>query len=330
MASIDHLLARSLLLKEPQTPEDTVPYEDTAYPACTLWGGPSQQCGARGPADSTAAGNLRTLCEVVVTHSAPGQLADFITEQLPGPHAAWILGCALHLADVEDGARFWWQYAAGAGDEAAAYLLHLHHLALGDRHAAALWREQTSLEINQETDDGNGVDTSIPTVLRVLSHLTSTAERSHTEAATAVMNYVAEAVLAGYDRHPDCEIPLPGAHFAARVGCLLSSASTVSGSSRPGKPGLADLPNRLPFDSDVGDRPGEAHDEEPEHVLMEFKADDDESASAFREAMAAFWDTAIADLTAWRKGQAGLRLRYTLDRRALISTLDASPTSTTT
>ncbi|NEW69870.1 hypothetical protein G4H13_05425, partial [Streptomyces rapamycinicus] len=114
----------------------------------------------------------------------PSQLADFITEQLPAPRAAWFLGCVLQLADAEDGARFWWQYAAGAGDDAAAYCLYLHHLALGDNHAAALWLEQTSLETQHYTDTTNpaaddtpDVDASIPTVLRILSHLTSAADR---------------------------------------------------------------------------------------------------------------------------------------------------------
>lgn len=146
MTSIDDLLARALLLKDPQVPPDTVSYEDTAYPAfapdgALLWDGYG-----RDRTDDTAARNLQVLCEVAVTHSPPGHLADFITEQLPAPRGAWILGCILQLADAEDGARFWWQYAAGAGETAASYTLYLHHLALGDSHAAGFWREQTGLD----------------------------------------------------------------------------------------------------------------------------------------------------------------------------------------
>ncbi|MFE2750172.1 hypothetical protein ACFXKX_38760 [Streptomyces scopuliridis] len=135
---------------------------------------------------------------MAVTRAHPGQLADFITEQVPAPRGAWILGCVLQLADAEDGARFWWQYAAGAGDDTASYCLYLHHLARGDSHAAAFWREQTGIDTPQETNatspagddaaaDSLSVGTSIPTVLRILSRLTPAAGRGHSEATVAVM-----------------------------------------------------------------------------------------------------------------------------------------------
>lgn len=190
MTDIDGLLARSLLLREPQVPSDTVPYEDIAYPAFTPDGTPLWDSCGRDRVDETAARHLQALCEVAVAHSTPDQLADFITEQLPAPHNAWILGCILQLADAEDGARFWWQYAAGAGGDGASYCLYLHHLALGDRHAAAFWLEQSDIDTQQDTD------TSIPTVLRILSHLIPAAGRGRTEATAAVMDYVAAAVAA--------------------------------------------------------------------------------------------------------------------------------------
>ncbi|WP_246618409.1 DUF6207 family protein [Streptomyces javensis] len=328
MTSIDHLLARALLVKDPQVPADTVPYEDTAYPAFT-W----DSCD-RDPRDDTAARNLQALCEVAITHSTftPSQLADFITEQLPAPRAAWFLGCVLQLADAEDGARFWWQYAAGAGDDAAAYCLYLHHLALGDSHAAALWLEQTSLETQHYTDTANpagddvpDVDASIPTVLRILSHLTPAADRKPTEATAAVMDYVAAAVAAGYARNPGYEIPLPGPNFAAHIEIILRATSSAARTSRQTKQSATTLPNRLPLDPHSGDRPHEVHaQEEPEHVLMEAAAADDESVSAFQGAIAACWDSATADLTDREMDQPGVRLRYYLNRRPRIGTDYAS------
>ena len=80
---------------------------------------------------------LRTVSEPVVARRF-GRIGELLTltEQLPGPEGAWILGCLLHLAGAEDGARYGWQYAAGAGDRGASYCLSLHHRARGDDRAA--------------------------------------------------------------------------------------------------------------------------------------------------------------------------------------------------
>ncbi|MEU1791975.1 DUF6207 family protein [Streptomyces sparsogenes] len=325
MTAIDHLLARALLVKDAQVPADAVPYEETAYPAFT-W----DSCD-RDLRDDTAARHLQALCGVAVAHSTPSQLADFITEQLPAPRAAWVLGCVLQLADAEDGARFWWQYAAGAGDDAAAYCLYLHNLALGDSQAAAFWLEQTNLEPQHHTDtttpdgdDAPDVDASIPTVLRILSRLTPAAERRHTEATTALMDYVAAAVAAGYARNPGYEIPLPGPHFAEHVEIMLGATSAAARSSRQRRQSAMNLPNRRSC------RPHQVRAQEPESVLMEVAVADDESAAAFKEAIAACWDIATADLTAREMDQPGVRLRYYLNRRPRIGTFYASRTNATT
>ncbi|MGW6740726.1 DUF6207 family protein [Streptomyces sp. NPDC055025] len=329
MTSIDRLLARSLLLKDPRVPSDTVPYEDTAYPAFTPDGTPLWDSYGRDPADDTAARNLRALCEVAVTHAHPDQLADFITEQLPSPRGAWILGCVLQLADAEDGARFWWQYAAGAGDAAASYCLYLHHLTCGDRHAAIFWREQTGIDTTSPPGHGTpadslSADTSIPTVLRILSRLTPAAGRGHSEATVAVMEYVAAAVTAGYTYHPDYEIPLPGPDFAEQIEIILAATAAEPGSSRQRRPSSTALPARPPLDP-ADDSPDEECVQVPERVLVEVAAADAESASAFKDAIAACWETAIADRTA-RQMDTGVRLRYYLDVRPIIDTLRASRT----
>ncbi|MFE1408670.1 hypothetical protein ACFW5D_34835 [Streptomyces sp. NPDC058770] len=90
---------------------------------------------------------FHALCEVLVSRTPTSALRGFVTEQLPGPAGARLLGCVLQLANAVDGARAWWQYAAGAGDEAAAYCLYLHHLALGETEAAEYWYQQTGLDI---------------------------------------------------------------------------------------------------------------------------------------------------------------------------------------
>ncbi|MFI7104247.1 DUF6207 family protein [Streptomyces sp. NPDC050161] len=334
MIAIDRLLARALLVNDPQIPADAVPYEDTAYPALTPDGTPLWDSCGRDLTDDTAAKNLHALCEAAVSHSTPGQIADFITEQLPAPHGAWILGCLLQLAAAEDGARFWWQYAAGAGEPAASYCLYLHHLALGDSHAAAFWREQTGIGTQPNTDSttpaGNdapaySLNIDIPTALRILSHLTPATGRGRTEAADAVMNYVVAAVTAGYARNPGYEIPLPGPHFAEHIEIILATTLSAPGSSRPREPSATALPNRPPLDLHADDRP-QAYAQEPDRVLVEIAAVDDESASAFKEAIAACWKTATADLTIREMDHPGIRLRYYLDRRPHGATLQESRT----
>ncbi|MFF5010888.1 hypothetical protein ACFY3G_49900 [Streptomyces phaeochromogenes] len=52
---------------------------------------------------------------------------------------ALVFACLLHLTDHRESAQFWWQLAAGAGHRAAAYCLHLHHLALGEAREARHW-----------------------------------------------------------------------------------------------------------------------------------------------------------------------------------------------
>ncbi|MEV6108668.1 hypothetical protein AB0M28_28795 [Streptomyces sp. NPDC051940] len=47
--------------------------------------------------------------------------------------------CVLYLADRVEGARFWWQFAAGADSATAARCLYLHHLHHGETDDARHW-----------------------------------------------------------------------------------------------------------------------------------------------------------------------------------------------
>ncbi|MFH7596200.1 IclR family transcriptional regulator C-terminal domain-containing protein [Streptomyces racemochromogenes] len=61
---------------------------------------------------------------------------------LPG---AVVFGCLLHLAGLRDGARFWWQFAAGsaaARTAPAAYCLFLDHSRCGEHHDARHWARE--------------------------------------------------------------------------------------------------------------------------------------------------------------------------------------------
>lgn len=58
-----------------------------------------------------------------------------------GADSALLFACLLHLGD-EEGARFWFQYAAGAGSRTAARCLYLHHLARAEVETARHWKRQ--------------------------------------------------------------------------------------------------------------------------------------------------------------------------------------------
>ncbi|WTO32969.1 hypothetical protein OG399_45130 [Streptomyces achromogenes] len=116
-------------------PRDTAPPQDA---------GPAHRPVITGrETANTAATDLKALCETLVRHNPTTAVAAFNTDQLPDPRSALVLACVLQLTDTDDGARFWWQYAAGAG-QPAAYCLYLHHLALGETHAARWWHTQTN------------------------------------------------------------------------------------------------------------------------------------------------------------------------------------------
>ncbi|MFE2064961.1 hypothetical protein ACFXDH_21635 [Streptomyces sp. NPDC059467] len=324
MSIIDDLLAQSLLLPDPKVPSDVVPYDDVAHPGFTddgllLWDGDGPDL-----ADDGAARSLAALCEAVVAHCTPDQLADFLTDQLPQPRAAWILGCALQLAGAHDGARFWWQYAAGAGDEPPSYCLYLQHLARGDTHAAALWQAQAETHAPDGDDavcaeDAPAhrmvtADTSLSTVLRILSRLTQAAPRRHTPTATAVIDFVATAVAIGYDLHPDLEIPVPGPNFAEHLEIIVAATALPPSRSAAAElpdPGAA-LPNRPTLENTAERTP-----EEPERLLVEVTAADHEPESAsafFKAAVAVCWRTVTAARTPAGPDGLGTRRAYYLDR----------------
>ncbi|MEU8891541.1 hypothetical protein [Streptomyces sp. NPDC048442] len=163
-----------------------------------------QGCAERPEGD--AARDLRLLCEAVAGHAgALTELEEFVTGVLPAPAGARVLGCLLHLADQEEAARFWWQFAAGADDIAAAYCLFLHHLALGEEGAAELWLAQTA-------HPAPGEDT-VAAALRILSLLKKDT-RTIPDPITAVLTYMPDALAYVDD---DLDLPLPKPGFTDRI-----------------------------------------------------------------------------------------------------------------
>ncbi|MEV6960261.1 hypothetical protein AB0M97_13905 [Streptomyces sp. NPDC051207] len=275
MLAIDQLLARARLRHQPDVPADTIPHED--HPYLDQLPEPATTPTCPTPTEQAAAQHLHTLCETAVTTLTPDDLT-FLTDQIPEHHSAWLLGCALHLAGIEDGARFWWQYAAGDGHPPACYSLSLHHLARGESHAAVFYARQTGLDTAAEAETLTVAGTCPPrtirfdaglsTVLRILSRLASPGHRRRPHRIDALTNYVADAVTPHYTRHPGVELPVPEPRFADRVGFLLET--TPPWETRTPRTGEPALPTRTHHDRITDPEPwtppGEPADADPRQV----------------------------------------------------------------
>ncbi|MFD8732746.1 hypothetical protein [Streptomyces sp. NPDC059611] len=201
------------------------------------------------PTAAEAVENLHNLCAAVVTCStALPTLRTFLTPQLPEPPGARVLGCILQLAESEENARFWWQYAAGAGDPAASYCLYLHHRALGEHAPARWWHEQTELLRNTPSTDrpvtrgvAPGVEPDVvpgavsdaleevsttdasllPTALRILGAL-----RAGPAAVPATVGAVIDYAPAAVGYIDDFDLPLTDPDFTDHIRTLIATDTT--------------------------------------------------------------------------------------------------------
>ncbi|MEV6617283.1 hypothetical protein AB0N31_26210 [Streptomyces sp. NPDC051051] len=266
MTAIDQLLARARLHPQPDVPDDTVSYEDTPYPA-DLPGAHPTPSPSLNPHQQAAARHLTTLCETALATVTEKSLT-FLTDQMPDLHSAWLLGCALHIAGIPQGARFWWQYAAGDNHAPACYSLSLYHQSTGEQHAADFYRQQAHLlTAAPDTDTFTVVgtcppqeisfDASLPTVLHTLHRLSATpgTRPRQRHRINALTNYVADTVTSHYTRHPGIEIPVPEPRFADRVVWLLTATLPWKRRTRQARPSEPGLPARRTTRSNYGQTP---------------------------------------------------------------------------
>lgn len=87
--------------------------------------------------------DLKAVCLAVVCDpKAETRLRSFTDRGRTDLVGAVVFGCLLHLAGMREGARFWWQFAAGSGrarTTPAAYCLFLDHSRRGEHHDARVW-----------------------------------------------------------------------------------------------------------------------------------------------------------------------------------------------
>lgn len=199
-AALDRLIAR---VNDPhtRTPVPVLPHDDPG-----------------GRDADTASTDLATLCEAILAQSGVTRLQDFLAPScLPETEGARLLGCLLSLAGARDSARFWWQYASGAGDHPAAYCLALYHQAHGEIGEADWWHTQAQLT-PLETDDLPPME-QLRRDLRILRILKDREGRPLPAPVAAALAYVPAAV--GWV--DDLELPLPDHDFPQRVAAMVAA-----------------------------------------------------------------------------------------------------------
>ncbi|MFH8574182.1 hypothetical protein [Streptomyces sp. NPDC017993] len=224
--AIDRALAKARLPRQTYTRIDDAEARLTARITERMWNGALHFDDQMEPARAAAGRaadraslprrihhrHLRTLCETVVARELH-KLSTFLTRQILEPDGARVLGCVLHLAQRNDSAQFWWQFAAGAGDTGAACCLYLHHMALGEEEQAQLWFDQAGLEVHMPATPEFVDRRDLVAALRILEVLREEEDPHVSAAATAVIAYVPDAL--GFVE--DVDLPLPEADFATRI-----------------------------------------------------------------------------------------------------------------
>ncbi|MFH8346103.1 hypothetical protein [Streptomyces sp. NPDC018045] len=166
-----------------------------------------------------AAQDLQRLCALVVGEpEALHQMSVFIGGRVLEPDGARVLACVLHLAGREDSARFWWQYAAGAGDTSAAYCLYLHHLSLAEVGEAHWWHAHADPDHPARArPSADAYDLFISWAITLeVAH-----EPGTPPPPAAVVGYVSNAIQ--FTDNPDLDLPLPPVGFAERIAQLTTS-----------------------------------------------------------------------------------------------------------
>ncbi|MFH8369238.1 hypothetical protein [Streptomyces sp. NPDC018031] len=221
-------------------PAPPPPGESAPSPGARRVGDAQEPADARqAEAAGRMASDLHTLCEAIIAR--PGALTllqDLFARRILEPPGARVLGCVLRLASHPDCAQFWWQFAAGAGDPAAAYCLYLHHMALGEDAQAHgwlnWWHEEACAQAPPVTDplhEDAPTDHEMAIALRVLRGFNK--GRDLSPSVQAVLAYVPQAV--DYRDDLELDLPLPEPGFAARIEHLAGPvlATAGGGAARP-------------------------------------------------------------------------------------------------
>jgi hypothetical protein len=105
---------------------------------------PSRDADTELPRHVRAARQL-AVTDVLVLSSpkAAGRLGRLVNDhRLIDPRGALVFACLLQVSGRDEGATFWWRFAAGAGSHHAAWCLYLEHRSRGEARDADYWLDQ--------------------------------------------------------------------------------------------------------------------------------------------------------------------------------------------
>lgn len=98
-------------------------------------------------AGEEAGRELDALCVGVVLDPQASRDIALLVSDRGLTTGALAFGCLLHLAG-EEAAGFWWEFAAGAGELKASYLLMLDHKRRAELRDEVLWRDRLTAELD--------------------------------------------------------------------------------------------------------------------------------------------------------------------------------------
>ncbi|MFB7076447.1 hypothetical protein [Streptomyces sp. NPDC056308] len=210
--------------------------------AVTVWG--VTQAGA--------AAHMKDLTDIIDTPDTT--FKGWTDLDIDGVH---VFACSLHLANHPESARFWWQFAAGAGHGAAAYCLHLQHLIRGEMRDAAYWWNQ----VGDIVADSGGTDlnaSELTNLIEMLELFAGYSARTGAHRALPIGGLKAEVDRLADDLHGDGLLCRPDRRLADRLRELTASDHpTAKGSPPLGRAPLA-VPterNRPVLTTPPSDRP---------------------------------------------------------------------------
>ncbi|MFC9734315.1 hypothetical protein ACFWGM_33770 [Streptomyces roseolus] len=93
---------------------------------------------------SQAGRRLAALSAHLLRHQDAAEHVAQLADEGTDDDGALRFAALLFLVDESEGARFWWGFAAGAGNAVAAQCLHLYHLSRGELRDADHWALQAA------------------------------------------------------------------------------------------------------------------------------------------------------------------------------------------
>jgi hypothetical protein len=140
-----HRMTRPAFRRLRRRPTPLVPVDPAARPAAVL-------------------DHVKRLCEAVVRADDSGRLMAAFDAHYDGAGAR-SFACLLYIVGRQEGALYWWRFAAGTGDPLAAHLLASYHAAVGTPPDARAWygfARWLGFRVEQHIPDPAPLDHDLP------------------------------------------------------------------------------------------------------------------------------------------------------------------------